>query len=73
MGAGNSVAFTARKNVADTALTATISGAAQTTNSDLVNSVTYAAGDRISMKLVKSAGMPAGDGVHTGLVTYIAP
>ena len=73
VGAGNSVAFTARKNAADTTLTATISGAAQTTNSDLVNSVTFAAGDRIGMKMVKSAGMPAGDGVHTGVVTYVTP
>jgi len=73
VGSGNSVAFTARKNAADTALTATISGAAQTTNSDLVNSVTFAAGDRIGMKMVKSAGMPAGDGVHTGVVTYVTP
>jgi len=73
VGAGNSVAFTVRQNVADTAITATISGAAQTTNSDLANNVAFAAGDRIAMKMVKSAGMPAGDGTRTGMVTYITP
>jgi hypothetical protein len=73
LGGGVSVAFTVRKNTADTAITATISGAAQTTANDTVNSVAYSAGDRIAMKLVKSAGIIAGNGVHTGVVTYIAP
>ena len=73
VGVGNSVAFTVMAKQTPSALTCTISGGSATTCNDTSNSYSAAFGDKIDMKLVKSAGMPAGDGVHTGIVTFITP
>jgi len=54
-GAGESYAYTLRKNGADTALTCTISDSA-TDGADTANAVAASAGDRICNKLVTSAG-----------------
>lgn len=62
---GGNVVFTLRKNAADTALTATLL-AAGTSATDLVNTVTFAAGDRISMKAA------SGTGVSVGCVNVLA-
>lgn len=56
-GAGNSWAFTIRKNGVDTALTVTVSGGSATSATDLTDQVSFAPGDLISMKLV-SVGTP---------------
>lgn len=53
-GAGNSYSFTVRKNGADTGLTVTISDS-DTDGSDLSNSVTVVAGDRITLKMVPTS------------------
>jgi hypothetical protein len=52
---GKSYTFTVRKNGADTTVTCTILETA-TTCSDTTNSVTFNAGDRISIKTVASGG-----------------
>jgi hypothetical protein len=57
-GAGASYTFFVRKSGADTALACTISGTAATC-SDLVNSVSFAAGDLLSVR-VQPTGGPAG-------------
>ena len=54
-GAGKSFTYTLRVNGIDQAVTATMADAA-TTASDLTHSVTVAAGDTVSVKLVTSAG-----------------
>ena len=51
---GGTRVYTLRKNGADTALTVTLSGSTQTAS--VTGSVTFADGDRASIKLVKSAG-----------------
>lgn len=51
-GAGSSWAVTLMKNNVATSITATISGASQTTASDLVNTASVVAGDRISWRCV---------------------
>lgn len=63
-GAGKSYTYTLRKNGADTAVTATMSDAA-TTATDSTNSVTYAAGDTISIKAVPT-GTPTAAVVRYG-------
>ena len=52
VGAGNSVAFTWRKNAADTAITCTISGASATTCNDTTHTATLAQADLIDIKAV---------------------
>lgn len=52
VGAGNSVAFTWRKNAADTPLTCTISGASATTCNDTTHSATLAQADLVDIKAV---------------------
>ncbi len=56
-GSGKSFTFVVRKNGANTPVTCTISGTA-TTGSDLTNSVSFAAGDRISIMVTTSAAHP---------------
>jgi len=58
-GAGESYVYTVRQNQADSAITCTISGATDKTASDLVNTLTVAVGDIISIKLVVSNGAAA--------------
>lgn len=55
-GGGQTFTYTLRKNQAATALTAAISGAAAVTASDLVNTVSFVAGDQIALQLVASGG-----------------
>lgn len=57
-GGADTAAFTVRKNGSDGAVTCTITGSA-TTCSDTSNSFTVAAGDRLSIKVVSSAGTAA--------------
>lgn len=57
-GASKSYVVTIRKNGSDIAITATLSGASQTTASDLSHTVSVAAGDAISVKVAPS-GTPA--------------
>ena len=65
-GGGNSRTFTVRKNSTSTALTCTIAGAA-TSCSDLVNTVTIAAGDTAVLQHTPS-GSPAAGRVIDGVV-----
>lgn len=58
-GGADTVVFTVRENASDQILTCTITGAA-TTCSDTSNTFGSAAGDRISIKAVSSAGTAAG-------------
>lgn len=59
LGAGIGVTYSIWVNEgAASALACTISGAAQVNNSDLVNSVAVAQGDRIYCGLTRSAGVP---------------
>lgn len=58
-GLGNSWTYTVVVDGVDTALTCALSGAAQTQNSDLVNSVSVSASSTISMKIVVG-GTPTG-------------
>ena len=67
-GGAGTATFTLRKASGDTALTAAISGAG-TTASDIVNSVTFAAGDLIDMKVVLTGG--ATTAVHKATVEVI--
>jgi len=54
-GAGGSLVFTVRKNGADTALTLTVAaGATLGMYSDITNTVSFAAGDRINVKVVNN-------------------
>lgn len=58
-GAGVGVTYTVWVNEGGaSALTTTISGAAQVNNSDIVNSVAVAQGDRIYINMTRSAGVP---------------
>ena len=61
-GAGRSWTFTVQKNGVDTSITFSITDTA-TTGSDLVNTVSFAAGDSITLKVVP-AGTPAGTQMH---------
>lgn len=61
-GAGQTFTYTVRKGAVDQTITAQLAGAAQSTNSDTTHTVSVAAGDRIAVKLVTSAG--AGVGAH---------
>ena len=65
-GSGKSWTFTLRKNGADTGLTCTISDTA-TTASDLVNTVSYAVGDTLTLKIVPSGTPTAPSGVYVAL------
>jgi hypothetical protein len=58
-GAGNSVAFTWRKNAVSQSLTCTISGAVATSCSDTVNSFSVSQGDLLTIQLV-TTGVIAG-------------
>jgi len=51
-GAAKTDTWTVRKNGIDTLLTTSLSGAAQVNNADLTNSVSFASGDDLSLKLV---------------------
>lgn len=51
-GAAKTDTWTVRKNGVDTLLTTSLSGAAQVNNADLTNSVSFASGDDLSLKLV---------------------
>lgn len=55
-GVGNTDTWTIRKNGVDTLLITNLSGAAQVNNADLTNSVSFAAGDDLSLKLVTDSG-----------------
>lgn len=57
-GAGKSYTFTLRVNGADQALTCTISGGADVIGTDVVNTVTVAAGDEVNWEITP-AGTPA--------------
>lgn len=57
-GGADTVIITVRKNASDQATTCTITGAGQTCN-DTTNSFTTAAGDRLAIKAVSSAGTAA--------------
>lgn len=54
-GAGETFVYTVRVNGVNTAMTVTLSGAAQLTGTDVVNVVQIDAGDRITLKCVTSA------------------
>jgi len=58
-GAGQSYVYTVRKNGAGTVITCTISGATDKRAQDLVNSVTAAVGDYLTIQVVTSAGAAA--------------
>jgi hypothetical protein len=58
-GAGNSIAFTWRKNAVSQSLTCTISGAVATSCSDTVNSFSVSQGDLLTIQLV-TTGVIAG-------------
>jgi hypothetical protein len=64
--AGQTYTFTARKNGVDTALTCQVTSAGATAN-DTTHSVSYAAGDLLSIKLVTSATSGTANGVNCGL------
>lgn len=53
-GGGKSLTATVRKNLGDTALTTTISGATQTSNSDLTHSFSVVAGDVVCIAVTPS-------------------
>ena len=53
-GSGKSFTVTARKNLADTALTTSISGTSQTTNSDLTHSFSAVPGDVVCLAITPS-------------------
>lgn len=55
-GVGKNFVFVVRKNGVSTALTCTISGAASSSASDLTHSVSYSAGDVISIQVVTDSG-----------------
>ena len=57
-GGADTVIVTVRKNASDQATTCTITGAGQTCN-DTTNTFTTAAGDRLAIKAVSSAGTAA--------------
>lgn len=59
--------FTVQKNGADTGLTCTITGAATTGSSPAGTTVTYAAGDTISVKAVSGATAPSASPVVFGV------
>ena len=67
-GAGQSYTYTVRVNGVNTALTATISGAAQYFNTDLVNTVPVNVGDRIIVQIVTSVTATAC--VHSASVDF---
>jgi hypothetical protein len=64
-GGAQTYIITLRKNLADTAITVTISGAA-TTGNDLTHQVAFATGDLISLKIVASA-TAAASGLQWGI------
>jgi hypothetical protein len=53
-GASETFTYTLRKNGSDTALTCTISGVSDTTSSDISHSVSFASGDKATVKVVVS-------------------
>jgi hypothetical protein len=55
-GAAQTFTYTLRKNGVAQAVTTSLSGASQTTNSDTTHSVSYGAGDTIDVQLVTSNG-----------------
>lgn len=55
-GSGKNFTFTGRKNGVNTAQTCAISGASSTSASDTSHTVSYSAGDAISLQLVTDAG-----------------
>lgn len=55
-GAAQTFTYTLRKNGVAQAVTTSLSGASQTTNSDTTHSVSYGAGDTIDIQLVTSNG-----------------
>lgn len=71
-GAAQTNTVTLRKASADTALTAVISGAAQTTNNDTTHTVSYTSGDFVDLKAVCTAA-PASTRYSASFVSYIAP
>lgn len=69
---GSTVDFTVMAKQTPSTMTCQITGGATTCN-DTTHSYSAAFGDVIDHKLVKSAGIVAGNGLHMGIVTYIAP
>jgi hypothetical protein len=69
-GAGKSLTITVRKNGTDSAVTVTLSGASQVSGSDLVNTLSVAAGDELEIK-TNPASNPATTKVEWG-VDYVA-
>jgi hypothetical protein len=69
-GLGDTWTFTIFKNgVADTSVQCTISGALATTCNDLTGSITFAAGDTISIRAL-GAGSPVGNAEASWSVRY---
>lgn len=66
-GAAQTYTFTLRVALADTSVTATISGSGSNSASNLVNTATVTAGDRISVKVVTSAGATT---LANGLIAF---
>lgn len=69
-GAGETVAYTLFKNGVGQTLTATISDT-NTTASDTTNTVTFAAGDLMSLRIVNSASSAATTAHHAGMEVLI--
>lgn len=71
-GVGTSWELEARKNAADTSLTVTVADTNQANNT--TSTVSFAQGDKLSAELTPTSTptVPA-DGVHFGLLMYVAP
>jgi hypothetical protein len=64
--------YTVRKNSVDTALSLTISGASQTFNSDTVDTVSFAAGDTVSIHTTASSTTPNAQNIRFSLAATCA-
>lgn len=73
VGVGKTMDATIMAKKTPSAVTCQIAGGAATTCNDTTHSYSASVGDQIDVKLVKSAGMPANDAIHTGVVTFITP
>jgi|SRR5882724_4908561 len=70
-GASKSWVITVRKNGSDQTMTVTLSGASQTTGSDLAHPITVAAGDSISIKVAPTS-TPAAARISWGMDFVVA-
>lgn len=71
-GASKSYDYTLQQNGASSALTVNVTGAATTTANDTTHTVTFSAGDNLSLKATPT-GTPSITALRLGLVAYIAP